>query len=235
MKQSIKKVLEALHTGELKTKLTARNYNIHKKCYDKYNSTKLNRKIAAKNKKSATASTRNIRSSHEPVKRFALECMYCEKPDTNIAKQQNKANQLHAAAAHKADTKYVSEFTETIRAMAAQLRHTKLLNKLSNDVRSSELYYHNNCHAEYKRKYNNNTFNKVENSDITYDEFSVLTSIKNYIDDREDDSFDLKSLEKLTKIEKSIDSHITRFYFTYFIVILCILGNNYTIKITALN
>ena len=45
------KVLEALHAGELKTKLTATNYNIHKKCHDNYNSTKLNQKIAAKNKK----------------------------------------------------------------------------------------------------------------------------------------------------------------------------------------
>ena len=45
------KVLEALHAGEVKTKLTATNYNIHKKCYDNYNSTKLNRKITAKNEK----------------------------------------------------------------------------------------------------------------------------------------------------------------------------------------
>ena len=87
---------------------------------------------------------------------------------------------------------------------------------MSNDVRSSELYYHNNCHAEYKRKNNNKIFNKVENSDITYDEFWVLTSIKNYIGDSEDDSFDLKSLEKLyidglAKIWKTIDCHITRF------------------------
>ena len=42
------KLLEALHAGELKTKLTATNY-------DNYNSTKLNRKIASKNKKAATA------------------------------------------------------------------------------------------------------------------------------------------------------------------------------------
>ena len=83
-------------------------------------------------------------------------------------------------------------------------------------MRSSEIYYQNNCHAEYKRKYNNKTFNKVENSNITFDEFSVLTSIKNYIDDSKDDSFDLKSLEKLyidglAEIGKSIGSHITRF------------------------
>ena len=54
------------------------------------------------------------------------------------------------------------------------------------------------------------------NSDITYEGFSVLTSIKNYIDDSKDDSFDLKSLEKLyidglAVIEKSIDPYITRF------------------------
>ena len=122
-----------------------------------------------------------------------------------------KANQLHTAAA-----KYVNEFTDTIRAIAAQLGDTKLLNKLRNDVRSSKLYYHNNCHVEYKGKYNNKTFRKVENSDITYDEFSGLTSIKNYIDDSEDDSFYLNSLEVfyidgLAEIGKSIDSHINGF------------------------
>ena len=122
-----------------------------------------------------------------------------------------KTNQLHTAAA-----KYVNEFTDTIRAIAAQLGDTKLLNKLRNNVRSSELYYHNNCHVEYKGKYNNKTFHKVENSDVTYDEFSGLTLIKNYVDDSEDDSFDLKSLEifyidGLAETGKSIDSHITRF------------------------
>ena len=122
-----------------------------------------------------------------------------------------KTNQLHTAAA-----KYVNEFTDTIRAIAAQLGDTKLLNKLRNNVRSSELYYHNNCHVEYKGKYNNKTFHKVENSDVTYDEFSGLTSIKNYVDDSEDDSFDLKSLEifyidGLAETGKSIDSHITWF------------------------
>ena len=86
------KSLGALHAGELKKKLMAMNYNIHKKCYDNYNKTKLNRKIAAKNKKAATALTRNNRNSHEPVKRFALECMYCEKTNTDSAKPPNKAN-----------------------------------------------------------------------------------------------------------------------------------------------
>ena len=108
-----------------------------------------------------------------------------------------QSNFMLPAAADKTDAKYVNDFTETIRAIAAQLGDTELLNKLSNDLRSSERYCHNNCHAEYKRKYNNKTLNKVENSDITYDKFSVLTSIKNYIDDSEDDSFDFKSLEKL--------------------------------------
>ena len=134
--------------------------------------------------------------------------MYCEKSDTSVVKHPNKANQLHAATAHKTDAKYMNEFTETIRAMGAQLGDKKLLNTLINDLRSNELYYRNNCHAEYQRK--------VENSDITWDEFSVLTLIKCYIDDSEDDSFDLKSLEKLyidgfDETGKSIDSHITRF------------------------
>ena len=48
------KVLEALHAGDLMTKLTVANHNIHKQCYDNYNSTKFNRKITAKNKKAAT-------------------------------------------------------------------------------------------------------------------------------------------------------------------------------------
>ena len=131
-------------------------------------------------------------------------------------KHPNKENQLHAAAVQKADAKYVNKLMEIIRAMAAQFGETKLLNKLSKDVRPNELYYHNNCHVEYKRKYNTKTFNKVENSDKTYNEFWVLTSIKNYINDSKDDSFDLKSLGKLyinglAEIEKSIDSHATQF------------------------
>ena len=92
--------------------------------------------------------------------------MYCEKRDTDSAKHPNKPNQLHASAG-RADAKYVKKFTETVWAMAAQLGDTKLLNKSCNDMRSSELYYHKNCHAEYKRKYNNKTLNKVKNSDIT--------------------------------------------------------------------
>ena len=55
------------------------------------------------------------------MKRFSLECMCCEEPDTDSAKHPNKANQLYAAGAHKTDAKYVNEFTETIRAMAAQV------------------------------------------------------------------------------------------------------------------
>ena len=115
------KVLEALHAGDLKTKLTATNYNIHKKCYGNYNSTKLNWKTAAKNEKAATSLICNTRNSHEPVKRFALECMYWGKTDTDSAKHLDKVNQLYAATVHKTDAKYVNEFTETIRAMAAQV------------------------------------------------------------------------------------------------------------------
>ena len=114
------KVLEALHASELKPKLMATNYKIYKKCFDNYNSTMLNRKITGKYKNVTTASNSNTRSSHEPVKRFALECMYCEKPDTNSAKHPNKANQLHAAAAQKTYAKYMNEFTETIRALVTQ-------------------------------------------------------------------------------------------------------------------
>ena len=64
------------------------------------------------------------------MKRFALACMYCEKSDTSRAKHPKKANQLHAATAHKTDAIYVNEFTETIKAMGAQLGDTKLLKKL---------------------------------------------------------------------------------------------------------
>ena len=95
------------------------------------------------------------------MKRLALDGMYHEKTDINSANDRNKANQLDATAAQKTDEKYEKEFTETIRAMAAQLGETKLLNKLSNNVRSRELYHHKNCHAKYKRKCNNKTFNKV--------------------------------------------------------------------------
>ena len=47
------------------------------------------------------------------------------------------------------------------------------------------------------------TMLKVEKSDIIFNEFSVLTSIKTYINNSEDDSFDLKSLEKTNRDKKS--------------------------------
>ena len=49
-----------------------------------------------------------------------------------------QSNFMLPAAADKTDAKYVNDFTETIRAIAAQLGDTELLNKLSNDLRSSE-------------------------------------------------------------------------------------------------
>ena len=47
------------------------------------------------------------------------------------------------------------------------------------------------------------TMLEVEKSDIIFNEFSVLTSIKTYINNSEDDSFDLKSLEKTNRDKKS--------------------------------
>jgi hypothetical protein len=87
------------------------------------------------------------------------------------------------------------------------------------DVRSSKRFYYNRCHVEYKRKYDNiiaadESLGTVQDTDLV--EFVAFTAVKEYVDERSEDSFPLINLEqiylqKLTELGKDVQSHTTRF------------------------
>ena len=80
-------------------------------------------------------------------------CMYCELPAKDDIRHPENNNPLHAAASKHIASEYVGSFTDNVREMATKLGDTKVLNVLGTDVRSSELFYHNVCHAKFKQKY----------------------------------------------------------------------------------
>ena len=206
--------------ADLEKALKGHNYQIHKRCYDKFNSSHLNRAIntAKKSKKDGDTSI-TTRSQCPPVEKFVEFCMYCGGPGKDDPKHTSRFNPLHAAAADKASSSYVDDFTKTVRQMATELGEIKVLNVLGNDVRSSELYYHSKCHVNFRDRYKKAIKNKKEdNGNSVSDDFAVLTAVKDFIDDSDDDSFDLHELEDiyiyiegLAERGKVIESHITRF------------------------
>ena len=204
--------------ADLEKALKGRNYEIHKRCYDKFNPSHLNRAInnPQKTKKDGDSS-RTTRSQCPPLERFVNLCMYCGGPGKDDPKHPSRSNPLHAAAAHQKSSSHVDEFTESVRQMATKLGEIKVLNVLGNDVRSSELYYHRQCHVNFRNRYKKAFKNKKEdNENSVFDDFAVVTAEKDFIDDSDDDSFDLRELEdiyieRLAERGKVVESHITRF------------------------
>ena len=133
--------------------------------------------------------------------------MYCGKGARVNPKHCENNVPLHAAGGKHISSEYVDTFTESLRTMAAKLGDTKLQNLLGWDVRSSELYYHNPCHVDFKRKYDNIVTEEKRAcmQDISVlVEFVAISAVKQYVDDRSEDSFPLKDLEKLSpKIDRA--------------------------------
>ena len=69
---------------------------------------------------------------------FRELCMYCGGESYHDTKHPDKDQPLHAAASRSVSGKYVDEFTNNMRMMAAKLGDTKILNIVSQDVRSAE-------------------------------------------------------------------------------------------------
>ena len=145
--------------------------------------------------------------------------MYCGKPPCVDLKHCGHNVPLHAAAGKHISSEHVDTITKSLRTMAAKLGDTKLQNLLGSDVRSSELYYHNPCHTNYKRKYDNIIAAEecagAQDGSVLV-EFIAITAVKDYDDDRNEDSFPLKDLEaiyleKLAELGKEVQSHMTRF------------------------
>ena len=205
LNKKIKTVLSGNGREYLENSLKGRHYNIHKRCFDRYNKSYLDRKTPKKRKKDDPA--RITRSRCSITEMFEQLCMYCGKPGKEDSKHPSRSSPLHAAAGTKISANYVDEFTKNVRMMATNLGEIRLLNLLGQDVRSSELYYHNNCHSMFKRRYEKATTNgdDYENS-----------ALKDFVENSDNETFDIHELESifletLVKRGKVVKSHITRF------------------------
>ena len=88
-----------------------------------------------------------------------------------------------------------------LRKMASKLGDTKLLTLHFDDARCSELYYHNLCHANFKRSYEDlekaaNTANSGDR--CVLEEFVAISAVKDYVDSSNADSFPLTDLEAIS-------------------------------------
>ena len=127
--------LQAKGKDNLETALKGHSYQIHKRCYDRYNASKLERakqSAAKKAKKDHPMSRATTRSQQEPLEKFAHLCLYCRKPGFDDPKHPSNSNPLHAAGSRKPDGSYVSEFTKRIKGMASALGDTKVLSACEN-------------------------------------------------------------------------------------------------------
>ena len=124
-----------LRKGEsyLVTVLKSGGFKLHKRCYDRFNDSKLNRaKSAGKRKKSNEGeSSRVTRAQCTPSVVFGEQlCMYCGKSALVDPKHCENSVPLHAAGGKHISSEYVDTFTESLRTMAAKLGDTKLQNLL---------------------------------------------------------------------------------------------------------
>jgi hypothetical protein len=87
------------------------------------------------------------------------------------------------------------------------------------DVRSLELYYHNPCHNNFTKKYDDvvaaEECGSMEQSSALM-EYVAIAAIKDHVDSSCEERFQLKDLEniyleKLAEHGKEVQSHMTRF------------------------
>ena len=79
--------------------------------------------------------------------------MYCNEEEQLDEKHKECHQPLCAAGGRKKSPKYVEEFTEKLKMMAAELEETHILTLLNTtDVRAAELFYHRSCHASFIKR-----------------------------------------------------------------------------------
>ena len=198
---------------KLESELKNGSYHIHKNCLDKFNPSKLNRLLNTKKRK--ISPNVNTRSNCPNNSQFTEVCMYCEEPGHEDLKHSDRSRPLHAAAGKKKASGYVEQFTAEIHQMAVILEDSRMINLLDQDVRSSELFYHLQCHTLYKRKYENKIMgDRTDNAAM--DQYIVLCALADYIDSSNDDMFDIHDLKKVyikhfAERGKVVQPQITRF------------------------
>ena len=133
----------------------------HWTCFTNYNKQKLEREKTRKRKleqeasSNQTVKTRKQTTSNESSSLLggSLLCMYCNKEEQLDEKHKECHQPLCAAGGRKKSPKYVEEFTEKLKMMAAELEETHILTLLNTtDVRAAELFYHRSCHASFIKR-----------------------------------------------------------------------------------
>lgn len=158
-------IQKRLLVGSIEANLRKHPYVIHKSCYDRYNSSKLElakskrRKVEQISDPASTsinASDRETRarSAEEKVAFGEQVCLFCLEPDKfNPRKPETSAKfKLMTAAAHKKSSDHVDSFSKNLRMKAEKLQDNKLLRLLDGDVRAKELYYHKRCLSEFNNR-----------------------------------------------------------------------------------
>ena len=188
---------------------------VHKSCRDKYNPSKLERLVNAKKRRISNEPSVNTRSSCPNTSQFKELCMYCDEPGYTDFKHPERSNPIHAAARKKNRRGYVEKFTSEMKKMALALEDSRMINILDQDVRSSELFYHGNCHASYLKRYQIHITEKnKDNCDI--DKYIAISVLTDYIESKDTDIFDIHDLHKIylnhmAERGKLVEPHITRF------------------------
>ena len=111
------------------------------------------------------------------IPQFKELCMYCDEPGHIDFRHPERSNPIHAAAGKKIQRGYVEKFTSEMKKMALALEDSRMINVLDQDVRSSELFCHGNCHSSYLKRYQIHITEKnKDNCDIDkYDKYIAKT------------------------------------------------------------
>ena len=140
----------------------------HKSCYSKDNQRMLNRLIEKKNDVNISIRDSDIISPKRPRRSNGdetydigtLKCIFCKHSDN--AENLCAAGALHATA-KKVKLDHVTIFTEKLNSMAVE--PDDVLSKLSSgDVASNEIYYHKNCHINFRMQYRDTLQKKLNDA-----------------------------------------------------------------------
>ena len=153
-------IQKRLLLGSIDVNMRKHPFVIHKKCYDQYNRSKLERakskrrKVEDTNYEVERETRRKSKPQSDTVAFGERVCMFCLRPDEfnpRLPKETFKYK-LVAAAAYKRSSKHVENFSRNLRCKAEVLQDGRILRLLETDARANELYYHKHCLLGYNRR-----------------------------------------------------------------------------------
>ena len=153
-----------LSVADVKRFLMSQPFVYHKSCYVKYNDVRLTSALSKKRKtdpegssmESFTIRTRQQSSAGDENFTTSSEivCLFCDKGNKYDPKKHEKTKKwkLCAAGGHSSSSSYVDTFTDELRHQASVLGDSRILSKLTTDVRAAELFYHNMCINLFRKR-----------------------------------------------------------------------------------